>query len=452
MKSLTHIDIQGLLGQFNHKVKFPEESEFVILHGPNGVGKTKLLELIDATFAGDLIGVMQVPFVYASFGFSDGSMLQLSRREQLTLPTDDAISEGDITVTFILSVVENLNDYHWESPPSGVLLDRLIGSESPGTMDLYTYERTRSISSKDMRLDSPIIRELTSSRSPRDRRLISRVSGLPKQLVEFLSSIDVHLIETQRLLNRVVSRSRPTSPFDTEPARSTVLRYSEDITRRISSALAENSRRSQELDRKFPRRLMSNEPLPAEATEDAIRERYEKQGELRKRLSDISLLDTFPDMPLPSRQLEDWQKRVLWTYLDDTDQKLATFSSLLDRVVLLREIVNSRFLNKELNIDRERGFYFETQSGRRLDASQLSSGEQHELVLMYGLLFNASPDSLVLIDEPEISLHVTWQQQFLSDIKRIANLNALRFIVATHSPQVVHTWWDRAVALGPEEL
>jgi predicted ATP-binding protein involved in virulence len=57
---------------------------------------------------------------------------------------------------------------------------------------------------------------------------------------------------------------------------------------------------------------------------------------------------------------------------------------------------------------------------------------------------------LVLIDEPEISLHVGWQKEFLADIIRIANVSSLRFIIATHSPQIINKWWPRAVALHPD--
>ena len=68
-------------------------------------------------------------------------------------------------------------------------------------------------------------------------------------------------------------------------------------------------------------------------------------------------------------------------------------------------------------------------------------------MLAYDLLFNVEPRTLVLVDEPELSLHVTWQQAFLNDIKRVAELASLRFVIATHSPQIIHKWWVRAVEL-----
>jgi predicted ATP-binding protein involved in virulence len=187
--------------------------------------------------------------------------------------------------------------------------------------------------------------------------------------------------------------------------------------------------------------------VPSDITDQQVQERYDAQSDLRRRLAEISVLDRSDEMPLPHRALHDWERRVLWTYLDDSEQKLSTFQTLLDRVRLLREIVNSRFLFKELVIDADRGFRFETESGEEVGPNQLSSGEQHELVLLYDLLFNVGANSLVLVDEPEISLHVGWQQQFLNDIQRIASLADLQFIVATHSPQIIHTWWDRSIAL-----
>jgi ABC-type ATPase involved in cell division len=203
------------------------------------------------------------------------------------------------------------------------------------------------------------------------------------------------------------------------------------------------------LDGTFPRRVLSQTPPGPEVTDELIRERYLEQTQLRETLNEISVLDDQDDLPLPGGKLEPWQRRVLWIYLEDSERKLLTFRDLLDRITLLREIVNSRFLNKTLIVDRDKGFRFETKLGQQLDPTQLSSGEQNELVLVYNLLFKVSEGSVVLIDEPEISLHIAWQQKFLEDVQRISQISHLRFIIATHSPQIVHKWWSRAVALGP---
>ena len=81
-------------------------------------------------------------------------------------------------------------------------------------------------------------------------------------------------------------------------------------------------------------------------------------------------------------------------------------------------------------------------SGRDIALTDLSSGEQHELVLLYELLFGVRDDALILINEPELSLHVGWQVRFLPDLQRIQKLRPLQIVMATHSPQIVNDRWD----------
>ena len=45
--------------------------------------------------------------------------------------------------------------------------------------------------------------------------------------------------------------------------------------------------------------------------------------------------------------------------------------------------------------------------------------------------------SLILIDEPELSLHIAWQEEFVPDLMAIAELSRLDFLLATHSPYIV---------------
>jgi predicted ATP-binding protein involved in virulence len=103
-----------------------------------------------------------------------------------------------------------------------------------------------------------------------------------------------------------------------------------------------------------------------------------------------------------------------------------------------------------MSIDREKGLSFTTLNDRPLPAARLSSGEQHELVLYYELLFKVEPDSLVLIDEPELSFHIVWQQRFLEDLQEITRLSSIDALIATHAPSIIHDRWDLTVELkGP---
>jgi len=69
--------------------------------------------------------------------------------------------------------------------------------------------------------------------------------------------------------------------------------------------------------------------------------------------------------------------------------------------------------------------------------SDLSSGEQQILSLMIRICATAKRDTVILIDEPEISLHVRWQQQLPGLLSLIAKKFKCTFVVATHSPIIV---------------
>lgn len=68
---------------------------------------------------------------------------------------------------------------------------------------------------------------------------------------------------------------------------------------------------------------------------------------------------------------------------------------------------------------------------------QLSSGEQQVLILAIKLGASAHKNSLILIDEPEISLHVAWQRAIPQVMEIICNDLECNVVTATHSPVVI---------------
>jgi predicted ATP-binding protein involved in virulence len=57
------------------------------------------------------------------------------------------------------------------------------------------------------------------------------------------------------------------------------------------------------------------------------------------------------------------------------------------------------------------------------------------------LLFSAEEGAVVLIDEPEISMHAAWKHSFLEDIKEVAELSGLQIVIATHSSAIINGNW-----------
>ena len=171
----------------------------------------------------------------------------------------------------------------------------------------------------------------------------------------------------------------------------------------------------------------------------------------RSQLMAAGLLDKEKEIDLDLKKINDTNMNVLSVYTDDVGKKLSVFDELTNKIDLLVKIINSRFLYKKMSIDKKKGFIFKTDDDMTLEPSELSSGEQHELVLLYEFLFKVSKNTLILIDEPELSLHIVWQQQFLQDLIGITSLAEVDVLIATHSPQIIHDRWDLTVELtGPE--
>lgn len=72
-----------------------------------------------------------------------------------------------------------------------------------------------------------------------------------------------------------------------------------------------------------------------------------------------------------------------------------------------------------------------------IDVVNLSSGEKQLFILFAHLLFELSgvENGILLVDEPELSLHLSWQRKFLSSVQEASKDTEI--IVATHSPELV---------------
>ena len=230
----------------------------------------------------------------------------------------------------------------------------------------------------------------------------------------------------------------------------TVEEYAKELASTISVKLAESAELSQSLDRSFPVRLVG-ENAPTALSTNELRNRLSELEVKRERLTTVGLLDSDDNgaFQIPA-QIDETKRSVLSVYINDVEKKLGVFDEMANRIELFRTIINRRFLYKRMTVNREKGFIFTTADDKPLPSSALSSGEQHELVLLYELLFKVKPESLILIDEPELSLHVAWQQQFLEDLQEITRLSSIDVLIATHSPQIIHDRWDLTVELkGP---
>lgn len=444
--SLAAMRVVGLFDRFEHTIELNKDEHITILHGANGVGKTTVLRIINDFFHQRFGSLRRIPFQTVELTFTTGELVTITRQvpERTRTPKAPTIEfvmkkgRRKPTLPFVFQPPSrNPSEF-----PISAIDDFLPWLDQVGPREWHDTQTGRI-------LDFPSVIEQYGDVLP----FRGTQKDRPEWLETLTKSFPVHIIETQRLsaprkADRHSSRYRTIREQGGRDATAVRL-LAEDLAVRIRSALALYAERSQELDRSFPNRVLADSRSPSAATDSAIRDRYEVQGKVRTRLMAAGLLDPGEEVVIRG-DLSETERKVLWTYLGDVDRKLEVLYPVADKIDLFREILNSKYLGKRLVVHRPAGFLVITDRDEVLDPENLSSGEQHELVLAYRLLFDVDPGSLILIDEPELSLHVSWQQMFLPDLERISRTAELDFLIATHSPTIIGNRWDLTRKLSVE--
>lgn len=115
-----------------------------------------------------------------------------------------------------------------------------------------------------------------------------------------------------------------------------------------------------------------------------------------------------------------------------TDAQLEDFVLLTDRAE-----DNERLLAHSGNTQHQLALMRQADARYVAVFDTLSSGERQVLTLVIKLIADAQPGSVMLIDEPEISLHVTWQRLLPQVLAGIGTRLDCSMVIATHSPVIM---------------
>jgi len=120
--------------------------------------------------------------------------------------------------------------------------------------------------------------------------------------------------------------------------------------------------------------------------------------------------------------------------------QLAEIFAQRDRFV---DTNNALLQRKKMEITDSNELIFMSRTGKALTPQMLSSGEKQLLILLSEVLLQKQTPSIFITDEPELSLHVSWQEKLVSSLRSL-NSQA-QIIAATHSPDIVGALSDRAI-------
>ena len=434
LRRLHRVEVDGLFGLYDHRIDLALNDRVTFLHGPNGVGKTTILKMIDAVLTDRFDYFRSTRFKRLLLGFDDGAELELDK----SVAEDGDVQLGKLRLTANGEVKSTAVSQLLSGAASIAAEVEHLEKEGDVWIDIRDGEPLT---------DVEVVRRYgrtLSARLPAIRQTVAE-EDVP-WLREFLGTANSHFIEAQRLVR---PQYPPRWPRRSGAMPSRVVECSAELKRRIDDTMAEYGRQAQVLDQSFPQRLLqrsgANDNL-------SIEEIQEQMSELDRKTEELKAIGILDETPIHQFQLvgdmEKSQAGVMTLYVDDTAKKLQVLEDLASRARLLLKSLNGKFQHKQMRVDRDEGLVVAGEHGDSLPPDSLSSGEQHELILHYDLLFRVEPNTVVLLDEPELSLHLEWQSRFLSDLMAIVQLSSFDALVATHSPSIVGERDDLMVELG----
>lgn len=411
---ISFFSVKGLYGDFDYEFNIKSGQHIFLLTGPNGYGKTTILNIIKELSVKNLYFFYSLPFREICLGFEEDNKIFIYSKD---LPDEMDMSTSDVEI-----LKERKLTFEW------IQKDNLVESL---VIDNSVIQQVKRDYRFQFRYDNLRLSEKNK------QILISRLLEKQKssQIFLFLSGMSVSMLPSNRLSD---------TKYDERQQVDVPLLTIEDVSGKLKNLLEGyylsylkkvNSSNSGIFDK-----LLKDQPPMSE-------EEYEIEV---KSLS--SKLVQLHEWGLSSeknvRPYSNDHKDVMTVYIQELKNNLTVYQDLYDKLLLFKELLeNKKFVNKTISFGPADGLTARNRSGVKIDLKNLSSGEQHEIIMLYYSIFGVSRSSLLLVDEPENSLHVAWQLKYYQEMETIANKLGVQIIIATHSPQIIGERWDECYDL-----
>lgn len=414
---MVAIQFEKLFGRFDYNVVLNPDG-LTILTGPNGYGKSTILKSIDAMRQGfsGLFFFCRLDFKRIVMSFENNRKVVIEKKDHKLLIDEISIDEE----IFERNILNSLDKRPYYSRlTENTWFDRRRGTRI--SLDDYI---------EDIYLAGKRGIETTDNKEIFTVELID----LLKELKGLLGN--VYFIREQRLIREGRNRR------DEQEIVNVIEELPIQFKELMRSVQQDYSTLANKLDSTYPSRLFK--------TEEGITEtEYKtKLQEIAKKFTALSKYDLSTMQDPISFIFKEEHAKALKVYFEDFEIKYHAYEDFINKLDLYTDIINHRLSFKTLKISKEYGISVVDENKKQLKLTQLSSGEKQEIVLFYDLIFGTNKNVLLLIDEPEISLHITWQKKFMDDLLRIIEFKGFNVVVATHSPQIINNHWERQIDLG----
>lgn len=424
MRKLKSIKVLGFRGQKKPiSISFDEQATFIV--GRNGTGKTTLINLINAALTVDLAGLRDVRFDEIDLRFKqagtrklDVARIRKSRSEDGGWDIDYSISvQGQVSEFSIAS--SRRRPLSRQVPPIIVVREiRRVLSEVYKTTWLSIHRG----------MDRSEVEEPEFSEEEVVSDVDRKLEQVGTELIKFFSRLDSLVAEQTQVFQKRWFLSFLAS--DRPPDISLIRKINMEEERASLTAIFEKFNVSRE---SYAADLARHFELAAEAT-DVVKE---QRGTFQ------NFFVIYDVMRLHSL-VEQWEE--LQMVQKNIYSPKAEFLEIASDMLFRKKVTITR--SNQIAVIPSGPSGDNVQKAEPIPLRKLSSGEKQLLIFLSETLLQEQEPYIFLADEPELSLHIEWQEDLVPSILRI-NPNA-QIVFATHSPDVVNKYQSNIVMM--EEL
>lgn len=412
---ISRLIIKDLYDNYNYNIDFnsEEKEQITILTGPNGYGKTTILRILNSLNPKSLYYFYVIKFSEIIISFDNNTVLNITQNYKTETESIFAIDYKD--------ELEKEVRFIWNKA-TGEPFTHFVYNRTNIEKARRTYKFLRETYSRHWKFDDLTNREKEEILLDNEEfnEYVARSNGQEQFLMQ-LRTLRSYYIPANRIYNEAYEEN------DELP----IEKVREALMAEMETAQQHYLLYSQQIDSKFIKKVLYPD------YEDCSQASY---NELKDEVE--SLMKTSVKYKLAFKveipEYNEKNKAILFAYLKGLEEKFSKISTISKKTELFQEMLTSKhFANKSVEISPQHGFKIKSDNGDNIDGYKLSSGEQNEIVMLYRLVYDVPDQGILLIDEPENSLHVAWQKTVIDDMKKMADIKRLQIIIATHSPSIV---------------